>query len=987
MKYGKIVLSIILMSCLLISSVIFPEQSFAETKTTKLADIQKTGGQVVEPDYSSVLKEWKKNIGNSGSYSTTVSPKQFNSVRAEDLKRGKEAKGYKDSVFYWHNEEEVTFKVEVPNTGLYEIKADYFPLGNGSIPIEGSVKINGEIPFFEARRIIFDTFWTSKSTKFEKDKKGNDLPITPIVDEQWRMLTMRDAAYLEEEPLKFHLKKGKNTITLKNERGEALIGDITVQTKQTIDTYKEYQDKYNGVDSKDQMIVVEAEHVKYRNNSYTVPVNIQDPSVIPYNSSERRLNIFGGEGWLNSGQAASWEFVIEESGFYEVSLKMLQNFKTDFSVFRTIKIDNELLFEDLKAYPFTYSDDWSNATLQNKKGESFKFYLEKGVHTISLEADASPINEVVKTIEEITNEMSDLALDIKKLTGNKLDANRDWDLVEYIPGVDDLFTGWIENLNEQVKILKKYDTSKKDSSEVVSLKEGIDSLKRLVKEPNKLPNRLNELTEGTGSVSQSLINVSTLIQKQPLGIDRIYIHSEDVSLPKPTVGFGKKITESVKQFILSFTNEKSAVAEEDKLEVWVNRPRQYVELLQDMVDKTFTEKTGIQVNFSIMPDESKLILANAAGTQPDIALGVSTYIPYELAIRGAALDLRQFDDFGNVLSTISPGAMLPYVIEDSVYGVPETQDFYVMFYREDILNKLGIPIPNTWKDVINILPELQMYGMNFHTPLATAGGFKPFMSTAPFIYQFGGDLYKQNGMGTAINSEEALNGIKFMSDLFSMYSLPMQTPNFYNHFRYGTLPIGISSFQTYVQLSSAAPEIANSWKIAPYPGVENKDGEIERWSTGSAQASMIFKSTKKADKAWELLKWWQSEDTQVDFSNQLQTLFGPEYMWNTANVEAFKRSAWPEEHKKVIVDQWEWMKEVPKTPATYMLEREISNIWNKIVFDGENPRVAIDSAVNTINREFARKMEEFGYMKDGKMVKEYPIPTIELVESWVDNDE
>lgn len=982
MKFWKITLSMILMSCVLVSSMIFPNLTNATSNTTAKADQKESGGQVVERDYNSVLKEWEQKGEDSGNYSTTVSPKQFKDINAKQLKTGKSTKGYSDSVFYWHSENEIKVNVDVPKEGLYEIKVDYFPLGDGSIPIEGSVKTNGTIPFFEAKRIIFDTYWTTDKKTFEQDKRGNDIPSDPIVHDVWRTMTMRDAAYLEAEPLQFYLQKGKNEIVLKNERGEALIGNVTVHTSEKMDSYKDYQANNESKVTKNQLLTVEGESVKYRNNSYNVPLNFQDPNLVPYNSKQKRINAFGGEGWSKSGQNAIWEFEVKESGYYNISLKVLQNLKNDSPVFRTIKIDDKLLFEDLKAYPFSYAKKWTNTTLRNKKGENFSFYLKKGVHTMSLEVDATPMDDMVSTLETLTNEMSDLSLELKKLTGNNQDMNRDWDVVEYIPDIQERIASWIKTLEEQITFLQNFNTKKKSTSDMVTLKECIDSLQRLAEEPNKIPTRLTELTEGTGSISQRLLDLSMQIQFQPLTIDRIYIHSEDQSLPKPTVGIGKKITESVKQFMLSFSDNQQGVKEE--IDVWVNRPRKYVELLQDMADKTFTPKSGIKVNFSIMPDENKLILANAAGTQPDVALGVSTNIPYELAIRGAALDLREFDDFGKVIGSITPGAMLPYIIEESVYGIPETQDFYVMYYREDILNKLGIPIPNTWDEVLEILPELQMYGMNFHTPLDAAGSFKPFMATAPFIYQHGGDLYQENGMGTAINSEEALNGIKFMSDLFTVYSLPLQTPNFYNHFRYGKLPIGVAPFATYVQLSSAAPEIANSWKIAPQPGVKNKDGVVERWAAGSAQSSMIFKETEKKDASWELVKWWQSEDVQVEFANQLQMLFGPEYLWHTANLDAFERLAWPEEHKKVILEQWEWLREVPKTPAAYMLEREISNIWNKIVFNGENPRVAIDSSINTINREVNRKMEEFGYMKDGKIVKEYPIPTIELVESWVE---
>ncbi|MGH2542810.1 MAG: hypothetical protein ACRDIB_08435, partial [Ardenticatenaceae bacterium] len=73
-----------------------------------------------------------------------------------------------------------------------------------------------------------------------------------------------------------------------------------------------------------------------------------------------------------------------------------------------------------------------------------------------------------------------------------------------------------------------------------------------------------------------------------------------------------------------------------------------------------------------------------------------------------------------------------------------------------------------------------------------------------------------------------------------------------------------------------------------------------------------------------------------------------------------------------------------KLPGSYMQERELSNVWNRIVFDGMNPRVAIDTAVVTINREITRKMEEFGYLENGVVVKEFRIPTIETIRGWME---
>jgi len=101
------------------------------------------------------------------------------------------------------------------------------------------------------------------------------------------------------------------------------------------------------------------------------------------------------------------------------------------------------------------------------------------------------------------------------------------------------------------------------------------------------------------------------------------------------------------------------------------------------------------VKFSIMPQEGKLVLANAADIQPDVALGVSTGVPYELAIRNALYDLRSFPDFDSYIRRFSPGSLLGYIINDSVYAIPETQDFWVTYFRRDILESLGLPVPQT----------------------------------------------------------------------------------------------------------------------------------------------------------------------------------------------------------------------------------------------------------------------------------------------------
>src|SRR5690606_84664 len=147
---------------------------------------------------------------------------------------------------------------------------------------------------------------------------------------------------------------------------------------------------------------------------------------------------------------------------------------------------------------------------------------------------------------------------------------------------------------------------------------------------------------------------------------------------------------------------------------------------------------------------------------------------------------------------------------------------------------------------------------------------------------------------------------------------------------------------------------------------------------------MIFKNSSKQLEAWEFLKWWMSTETQTLYAENLMTAFGAEYMWNTANVDAFMQMSINASHKSVFLEQWQWVLDTAKTPASYMLEREISNAWNRIVYDGVNVRVAMEDAQVVVNKEIFRKMVEFEFINtQGEVLKPYLLPTKENLDEWV----
>lgn len=965
-----------------------PDDTDESTETSEL--LNQDFESVVEAPYYQVLADWEsEGMRVDSVFEAVISPSSFSDFEEDQLVSQDQSEGYGRDVLRFENEESVSFEVTVPEEGLYHIDMDYYRLNEGLIDPELSITVNDELQHFESRRIIAPTYWENETDDFDTNRAGHELVPNQVAINEWQNTRFNDPNNEASEGLFFLLSEGVNTITLTNARGSMLMGDIRVYASSPLPTYTDYFSSIDAQQAEDYLEVYEAELPTYKNSSYIRPISRKDVNVHPYDPARQLLNIFGGDSWSRGGQSVTYEIDVPRDGFYHVTFKTLQNEKQNVPVFRTIEVNGTIPFEELKHYRMVASNDWMNQTLIDEEGEPYSIYLEEGTNTLTLTADITPLSPIVNGLNELLQEVNTLGLSISRLTGNQPDRNRDWVISEFIPDVEERFTEWItllEGYAEELNTL--YGDLDSETTDEVSLGLIISTFESLREEPNQLPNRLSELSEGSSSTTQMMGDLISELQNSPLSMDQLFVHSDVNHLPDPTVGFFTQVGSKVREFVASFTTRTFDVGEteDDVLEVWVGRNQQYVELMQNMVDATYTAETGQEVILSVMPNEQKLILANSSNQQPDIALGVSVGQPWELAVRGAAYDLRQFEDFEEFSTNFSPGAFMPYMIDDAVYAMPETQDFYVLFYRTDIMDQLDIPIPDTWDDVLAILPELQRYGMNFYVPLSGSAGIKPFMFTAPFIYQFGGDIYAEDGMSTAIDSEGSVQGMQFMTDLYSLYSLPIEVPNFYNAFRYGELPIGVSNFQTYVQLLSAAPEIRNSWDISVHPGVVQEDGSVNRSTPGSAQSAMIFNQSDMPEESWDFMKWWLSAETQTDFATNLQTLYGPEYMWHPANLNAFSQLPWDEEHKDVILEQWEHLEEVPKIPGSYMVEREISNAWTGTVFYDENIRASLDYSVITANREITRKMEEFNYIDNGEVVTPYRVPQLETVEEWMNQN-
>ena len=885
----------------------------------------------------------------------------------------------------------VELEIDVPQAGVYYMNFDYLSNSESILPVEAGIMINGVYPFFEMRQQKLESQWTSNPDQWTLDPRkvydsyGNEVVSMPDKIYDWQNKYIQDSTYRYTQPLGIELQQGRNTITIELNEGSLLLGNLTLTAKPQVPQYTGSE-----VAAGDGFIEIQAEDFLYRNDSGIHATCEFDPDLFPYQAAKRVMNTVDATSFGKGGQEITYLLEVEKAGNYYIAFHYSQSGKADFPVFMNVKIDGEIPNTAFENHAFAYEKKYEMYTMVDSDGNKISIPLEAGKHTISMQISMEPIRESLETIEKIMSRVNDLSLEVTKVAGTNKDKYRDFSLEAYIPGIGETMTGWADELNQVMEDAKMYNPNKNKIAAYASVKIAENQLRSLAKKPDELIYRIDELATSTSSVNQHLANLIDSLNGNDFALDSIYLYQEDAAkqLPKNKNIF-TKIWLGIVRFFTSFGEQaySSTNTNPEHLQVSVNRSRQHLEIMQLLINEQFTPQTGIEVDLSLMPDQTKLVLANASGDSPDVATGVNYSIPFELGIRGALKDLTEFSDFAEVAERYNAGLIMPYVIGDKIYALPETMNFQVMFYRKDILDKLGLDVPDTLEDVQAMLPDLQMRGLNFYYPTARTVGMKTFLDTTPILFQSGGTLYDGEIDKAILTSEENVEGFTTLTNLFTIYNLPKDVPNFYQHFRNGDYPIGISDFGNYNMISNAAPEIDGSWGVALIPGVKNEDGEVMRYSSAGAESTFLFESAPEREQmAWEFVKWWSSAEVQAEFGQRLQITYGDEYYWNTANAETFAQLPWDSDDKEVILEQLEWTLEAPRALASYMVERELSDAYNLVVLGAKSASVreSLDDAQKSVKRETQRKLEEFGYIENGEMVKEYEVPTVDKVREIIE---
>ncbi len=871
------------------------------------------------------------------------------------------------TVYRLDDQSTASFTVNVPADGVYTVSPLFGNIVSTAEMYEIGFMIDGAYPFAACEELAFNVLWEDDG-EIRELSNGDQVPATQKQVAGIVSRPLEDVDGIVRSPYEFKLTAGTHVLSVTAKGREFLLAGLRLDPPERLKSYEEVSagygnyNKYTGTP-----IVIEAEDA-YIKSGYALSAK-SDPStadVTPHDAYQSLINYIGGDTWGQTGQEITWKVDVPETGLYKLGFAFKQGTITNGSVYRWLKVDGKTPFIEASEIGFGYDVGWQFQTLGEKDDEGkpvrdYLIYLEEGTRIFSLSVTLSDIAEVFARMEEIVASLGDLYLDIVMITSDNPDANRDYELHKQIP--------------DFVKILE----SNKEKIDKLEGELG-NTLKANGELNGALKNMSRVIGEMLGSMYEAHLQVSTYynahqtlsawlydIKKMTLSLDQMILGAPDEEMESSAAGFWEGVLFDTMRFFNSFRDTYSGVASGDDsmptIKLWVNWGRDQVKVLNTLIQDSFTPQNN--VNVVVEQVNASLVQGLISGKSPDLYLHMARTEPVNLAMRGVLYDLKNFEDYEQVLNNFHPGAEVPYLYRDGCYALPDTQGFFVMFYRKDILDELGVAVPKTWSDFTQATGILQRNNMNTYLPYTKMSGATTVNTGAgglsiypTMLMQRGGEIYNKEQNATDLSSHVAIDTFTFWTDFYTKYSLD-QEANFFQKFRVGTMPLGIAGYTQYLTFKVAAPEIDGKWGMAEIPGYVQEDGTISNVCAGSGSACAIMKNSKDKEAAWKFMKWWVSADTQYRYSAECEAILGESGRTSSATMEAVSRLSWDRDAIKVIESQWQKVVEVPEVPGSYFVSRSIDQaFWATKNGESSSKEALLDWA-EISDKEIERKIEEY----------------------------
>ena len=901
---------------------------------------------------------------------------------------------------------QITWKVAVAQAGWYKVSFTYMAVKRqgSSSDMELGLMVNGVYPYYEAQRFVLPRTWVDAGPI--RESNGNQFAPEQEEKYEYKTVAMRDVNGFVTEDLCIYLEAGEQELSITSFGAPIQLKAVHLTVPTTLKSYedqiKEWEKagvkKYDGKE-----LVVEAENSVSKSDRTVIGLSDNsNPAVQPADAFHQKVNYIGGSNWSMPDEEIVWTVEAPEAGLYKVGFHYRQNYLVNASSFRSMKINGEHQYAEMSTIGFEYKNSW-NFMDAFASGEPILVYLEKGKNTITLAVTLGEMSEFSAQMEQLSEDLAKMYRDIVAIISETPDKNTDYDLFQRVP---DLEARMKELRTRIAKMIASRREGGKDLDDNAAMLQKMDVvLERMLIKQYEAQNYKSNFYDCYASLTAQLQDMKNMA----LDLDVIVFASpETEEFERNSASFWKKLWFACKRFVASFMldyNTSSGEGGDTDLTIWVNWSRDQTLVLNSLINSRFAEQYP-DINVTVRMTNASLLQGIMSGNGPDCCLSDSRTSPVNLAMRGALVDLKEMPGYADLFygkneaydiynpdngKCFAYGADEPYKYGDGVYGLPSTQQFYMMFYRTDIFEQYGLEVPKTWDEFLTVAGILMLNNMQVGLPYValtdisqTNGGVASLNIFPTLLMQQTDEngkqlsVYNDDLTGTSFADPDTMRVFEEWTDFYTKYNLPKEY-SFFNRFRVGMVPLAIQTYGQYSALSAAAPEIKGKWAMAEIPGypVLDKDGNytydengeliINNSQAGFGSACMILKLAEErgtADAAWKLLKWWMSTDTQYRYALDIESILGVAGRYTSANVNATLRLDWGKGAENIIAGQWHKVQELAEIPGGYYVSRAIDQAFWNVLSMNENPKDMMRKWGEIADVEITTKIEQ--YKKDEK---------------------
>ncbi|MDP2300963.1 MAG: sugar ABC transporter substrate-binding protein [Ignavibacteria bacterium] len=374
------------------------------------------------------------------------------------------------------------------------------------------------------------------------------------------------------------------------------------------------------------------------------------------------------------------------------------------------------------------------------------------------------------------------------------------------------------------------------------------------------------------------------------------------------------------------------------------------EYVQKLVPAFEKLNPGIKVKVQMVPwtaAQEKLITAFASNNLPDAFQLGNTWIPQFSAI-GAIDKLDGLIETSKIVikENYFDGIWETNVLNGYVYGVPWYIDTRLLYYRSDILKKVGYETPpKTWEELFDVSKKIkENFGKQEKYPI-----YLPTNEFAPFVIfglQNKATILKDNDSYGNFSQKEFVDAFKYAMSFYEHNLTPLgisQVTNIYQAFRdeyitmYISGPWNIKEFQKWM-----TGVYADSWNTAPLP---SPDDTYPGLSLAGGASLVVSKNSKNKEKSWRFIEYLSQKETQLEFYNLSSDLPAVKSLWEEPLFKENKyMSAFYQQFQRVVptpkVPEWEQI--------AFWKIQQYAELTSRKVLSVEDAMKKLDAEVNNI---------------------------------------